>query len=214
MIYYIYYNQQQLGPLSVEEIGQYNISPTTKVWREDQDTWKDAIEFEELQQFFLKTPPPLEIIPPPIELGKNHPIAVHPHLYSEQKVNEEKKYIEKNGFGAREKQPMFKRLFSFKGRIRRLEYGLSMLIYFIYVLPMELIDENDLSQGFAIFWLLLFIPMVWFNFAQGAKRCHDRGNSGWFQIIPFYGLWMLFAEGDLGKNEYGDNPKGEGNISY
>jgi len=112
-----------------------------------------------------------------------------------------------------EKQSMFKRPFSFKGRIRRLEYGLSMLIYFVYVLPMELIDENDLSAGFAIFWLLLLIPMLWFYLAQGAKRCHDRGNSGWFQIIPFYGLWMLFAEGDLGKNEYGDNPKGEGNIS-
>jgi uncharacterized membrane protein YhaH (DUF805 family) len=44
--------------------------------------------------------------------------------------------------------------------------------------------------------------------AQGAKRCHDRGNSGIWQIIPFYGLWMLFADGDLGRNEYGANPKG------
>ena len=34
-----------------------------------------------------------------------------------------------------------------------------------------------------------------------------RGNSGWYQIIPFYVLWMLFAEGDKEANEYGNPPK-------
>jgi uncharacterized membrane protein YhaH (DUF805 family) len=58
---------------------------------------------------------------------------------------------------------------------------------------------------------LAYIPMLWFLWAQGAKRCHDRGNSGWYQIIPLYGLWMLFADSDNGVNEYGENPKGVGN---
>lgn len=53
----------------------------------------------------------------------------------------------------------------------------------------------------------MLVPYFWFIWAQGAKRCHDRGNSGWFQIIPFYGLWMLFAEGETGTNEYGNSPK-------
>jgi len=26
-------------------------------------------------------------------------------------------------------------------------------------------------------------------------------------IIPFYGLWMLFADSEPGTNEYGPNPK-------
>jgi uncharacterized membrane protein YhaH (DUF805 family) len=60
--------------------------------------------------------------------------------------------------------------------------------------------------------LLLMIPGYWFLLAQGAKRCHDRSNSGWFQIIPFYVFWMLFAEGFPGPNEYGLNPKEIGNY--
>ena len=51
--------------------------------------------------------------------------------------------------------------------------------------------------------------MLWFYIAQGAKRCHDRGNSGWYQIIPFYSLWMLFGNSDVGENEYGPRPKNE-----
>ena len=58
---------------------------------------------------------------------------------------------------------------------------------------------------------VLIIPIFYFFIAQGAKRCHDRNNSGWYQLIPFYALWMLFADSDDGVNEYGSNPKGIGN---
>jgi uncharacterized membrane protein YhaH (DUF805 family) len=47
--------------------------------------------------------------------------------------------------------------------------------------------------------------------AQGAKRCHDRNNSGWYQLIPFYFIWILFGDSDTGFNDYGPNPKGIGN---
>jgi len=53
-----------------------------------------------------------------------------------------------------------------------------------------------------------YIPLVWFLIAQNTNRCHDLGNSGWYQLIPFYGLWLLFAEGNTGGNIYGRNPKG------
>ena len=105
---------------------------------------------------------------------------------------------------------MFKNPFSFEGRIRRLEYGLSYLIYFTVALLFQLTMGGNKPNLFLR--MLFIIPLAWLLLAQGAKRCHDRGNSGWYQLIPFYIFWMLFADGDVGNNEYGPNPKGIGNI--
>jgi len=104
---------------------------------------------------------------------------------------------------------MFKRPFSFKGRIRRLEYFLSGLIYAVWYGILRALQPSYWKEpsGFYWFWLMLIFPLCYFLLAQGAKRCHDRDNSGWYQIIPFYGLWMLFADGDEGNNSYGDSPK-------
>ena len=103
---------------------------------------------------------------------------------------------------------MFKRPFSFHGRIRRLEYGFSFIIYFIwYVIIGVAGQSNNMSEGAAIFILVTYIPMIWFLWAQNCKRCHDRGNSGWYQLIPFYFLVLLFGDGEEGSNDYGDNPK-------
>lgn len=104
---------------------------------------------------------------------------------------------------------MFKHPFSFEGRIRRLEFGLSYLLYFILLVLISIL--TDTSEKIVLFGIL-FIPLIWFYIAQSAKRCHDRGNSGWYQLIPFYFLWMLFADGEFGENDYGPNPKGSGNT--
>lgn len=103
---------------------------------------------------------------------------------------------------------MFKNPFSFEGRIRRLEYGLTMLIYFLFALAINVLVVFSSEHGAGMLLLVLYLPVVWFVLAQGAKRCHDRNNSGWFMFIPFYSLWMLFAEGDRGENQYGHDPKG------
>jgi uncharacterized membrane protein YhaH (DUF805 family) len=103
---------------------------------------------------------------------------------------------------------MFKQPFSFDGRIRRTEFGLSYIIYIVAAVVIGALMSIDGS--FSLLGLL-FIPAIWFLLAQGAKRCHDRGNSGWYLLIPFYVFWMLFADSDIGSNEYGLNPKGIGN---
>jgi uncharacterized membrane protein YhaH (DUF805 family) len=104
---------------------------------------------------------------------------------------------------------MFKTPFSFEGRIRRTEFGLSYIIYIVAAGIISALMEISEATSFLG---LGFIPVIWFLIAQGAKRCHDRGNSGWYQLIPFYVFWMLFADSDIGQNEYGLNPKGIGNT--
>lgn len=106
---------------------------------------------------------------------------------------------------------MFKKPFSSEGRIRRMEYGISYIFYILMAIMINIIIElleKDSSNQIATFMALsIYIPLLWFFFAQGAKRCHDLGNSGWYQIIPFYFLWMVFSDGQKGRNEYGENPK-------
>jgi uncharacterized membrane protein YhaH (DUF805 family) len=109
------------------------------------------------------------------------------------------KFIRKN---------MFKNPFSFNGRIRRSEYVFSMIISSIALLIVNLI-----LPIYEIIWLtyiayIAYIPLLWFHCAQGAKRCHDRGRSGWYQIIPFYYIILTFGDSDFGDNKYGNSPKG------
>lgn len=106
---------------------------------------------------------------------------------------------------------MFKNPFSFEGRIRRLEFGIGILVRYVAILAIGFFayaggSDHGVS-GILFIFLLGLIPFIWFSIAQNAKRCHDRGNSGWFQLIPFYGLVLLFGTGDVGENRFGEDPK-------
>lgn len=111
---------------------------------------------------------------------------------------------------------MFKNPFSFEGRIRRSEYGISIILFafarvvLIFLLAAAFSRQEDYTNAM-VFNLILSIPLLWFLWAQGSKRCHDLGNSGWFQLIPFYSLWMIFQDGVPGSNQYGENPKNNQN---
>lgn len=105
------------------------------------------------------------------------------------------------------KKTFFKRLFSNNGRIRRTEYLISFTIFLVLYVAMDRI----ILTGINPIIMLAYIPLLWFLLAQGAKRCHDIGNSGWYQIIPFYFIWLLFAESSDEANQYGLNPKECGN---
>lgn len=107
------------------------------------------------------------------------------------------------------KQRLFANPFSFSGRIRRLEFGLSTIVYFFcLILIGASAEESSL-------WGLLYIPLLWFWWAQLCKRFHDRNKSGMHILtlfIPVYNfvvlLMQLFADGDPYENDYGVDPKG------
>lgn len=108
-----------------------------------------------------------------------------------------------------EKKKMFRHPFSFNGRIRRLEFGLSFIIYVVIAFWINVeFDEIPLIG-------LLYIPLLWFWWAQLCKRFHDRNLSGIHILtlfIPLYNIYVLvmqfFADGDKYENDYGVNPKG------
>lgn len=113
--------------------------------------------------------------------------------------------------------------FSFGGRVRRTTFWISSLIcrfilyssFIIYLLEwMSTPEFEQWEQGKQYYngdlvFLLIFIPTYWVFIAVHAKRCHDLGHSGWWMLIPFYGLWLAFQNSQSGDNKYGPNPKGE-----
>ena len=120
---------------------------------------------------------------------------------------------------------MFKNPFSFNGRIRRIEYLLSNLlggfvfgIAFWLGIGTSLVGAEAASAGGLGFGMLIAIAAIlggiWFTIAQDVKRLHDVDKSGWFVlflIIPvinfILGIYMLFADGTVGPNRYGNDPK-------
>lgn len=107
---------------------------------------------------------------------------------------------------------MFSNPFSFRGRIRRLEYVVSLTAAYaaFYLIG---IAYGRAGENASLLLLGLQILCWWFLIAQGAKRCHDLGHSGWWQLIPLYGLWMIFAGASPGSSKYGLNPK-ERQLAY
>lgn len=95
---------------------------------------------------------------------------------------------------------MFRRPFSFQGRIRRLEFVISSLILFVVSLAMGVAFAPKLPP---LYVRLIMLPFLWLYIAQGVKRCHDLGKPWWWFFIPFFVLWMLFVPGEQRVNEFG-----------
>lgn len=96
---------------------------------------------------------------------------------------------------------MFNKPFSFKGRIGRAEYAISFIVFTAFYFTVgPIVESNDMGSLLG----LLIIPVMWFLLAQGAKRCHDTGRSGWWQLIPMFWIILIIAKGDVRDNRYGE----------
>lgn len=105
---------------------------------------------------------------------------------------------------------MIQRLFSFEGRIRRSEYGISFLVLAIVFGILNTLVKEAATSGLLFFF---YIPLQWILIAQGAKRAHDMDKSGWWQLVPFFNIWTVFSQGTVGPNQYGPDPKQSTTIS-
>lgn len=183
--YYIAISDNKEGPLSLDDLKVKKLTKDTLVWYDGLENWVKASEVNELKDL-LKSENSIQLKKVKTSNTDNH------------KQSKSNKVTEK--IRNKSSKKMFSNVFGFKGRIRRLEYGLSYLAY-IFIYSLFSAKPDSLLILFSL-WVMIYVLI-----AQGAKRCHDRGNSGWYQIIPFYFLWMIFGEGDKESNYYGPSPK-------
>ncbi len=103
-----------------------------------------------------------------------------------------------------------KKYAEFEGRARRKEYWMFVLFYFIFYIVAAVIDS--------IFGMFLLSPlyslgMLIPSISVCARRLHDTGRSGWWQLIhliPLLGqivMLVFLVQDSRDKNDYGENPK-------
>jgi len=122
---------------------------------------------------------------------------------------------------------LVKYLFSFKGRFGRAQYWLSqvvqLLILFGLIILMAMLaaalgfrggDASENPVG-----VVIALTYFWMVLACHAKRWHDLGRSGWWQLvalIPFGGIYVLImcgcVRGDTGPNHYGPDPLADSDV--
>lgn len=115
---------------------------------------------------------------------------------------------------------------SFKGRFGRAQYWLSQVLQLVLLFGLVVLigmllgaigvpaSAVDNPMGFVI-----AVAYFWMMIASHAKRWHDLGRSGWWQLvalIPFGGIYVVvmcgFVRGDTGPNRYGPDPLADRDI--
>ena len=98
-----------------------------------------------------------------------------------------------------------KKYFCFEGRAGRKEFWMWVLVVFVISLILNFIPKAGQILS-AVFSLAVLLP----GLGVTARRLHDTGKSGWFQLlalIPFIGalivLILCIPEGSKEANAYG-----------
>lgn len=96
---------------------------------------------------------------------------------------------------------------SFEGRINRQTFWIAFGMFFAVGIVAYIIA---LAISLVLIYLVA-LALIYPQVAVGAKRFHDMGKSGWYQLIgliPFVGgiillIWLGVVEGDPGDNAFG-----------
>jgi uncharacterized membrane protein YhaH (DUF805 family) len=110
-------------------------------------------------------------------------------------------------------------LFSFEGRISRLEWWEFAIPYVVFLALLYWAESSFAELGprktyVAIAIFVVYAVGLYMWLAVNVKRCHDRGHSGWFvllSLIPLVNIWYVvevcFFPGQSGPNRFGPDPK-------
>ncbi|WP_227430336.1 DUF805 domain-containing protein [Psychrobacter sp. I-STPA6b] len=121
------------------------------------------------------------------------------------------------------------------GRLRYLSYQLFITILFylaivVFIAIFALVsDASQLNEGLSfvdIILIILFIPLYLANLIYSViiypkRRLNDLGYSGWLALLMFvplinlfFILYLIFARGNEGVNQYGAPPRENRTIHY
>jgi uncharacterized membrane protein YhaH (DUF805 family) len=105
----------------------------------------------------------------------------------------------------------FRRSFDYRGRARRTEYWMFVLIHVLVLVALGVLGSNvheAFSVAFGVYFLVAAVPLI----ALAARRLHDVGYSGWLQLVnllPFGSvavLILMVLPGEPQPNRYGPPP--------
>lgn len=188
MNYFISNNGVQKGPLTFEQLKEQEINKDTLVWKEGTSDWVKASEVEELV-------PILELLPPPVDnIAKDN--VTDETVTKDAEVDDRGRKIVDN-------TKMFSHFLTFKGRSRRTEYIIVFVIMNSLCKVCAPMIEDDPAVS------LIIVAALYIFLSTAVRRCHDRGHSGFYILIPLYYIYLLWADSVPGTNKYGNNPKGE-----
>jgi len=83
----------------------------------------------------------------------------------------------------------FRRFLDFRGRSNKLQYRLFLFFYVLTDLLLSAFGGGSTTLN-NIVMLCLLVPLL----AVQIRRSHDTGKSGWWILLPFYSIYLIFAK--------------------
>jgi len=111
----------------------------------------------------------------------------------------------------------FNKYVDFNGRARRSEFWWWVLFTFLLGIVASIIDAilgTRSSSGTGLIQTLVQLAVLLPSLAVGARRLHDTGRSGWWQllwiaiIVGWIFLIIWYCQDSHSDNKYGPSPKG------
>ncbi|GAB4362452.1 MAG: hypothetical protein Kow0026_26240 [Oricola sp.] len=206
-------NNEQKGPVDLAEIDMLVaagvIGPDTPVWRDGMADWQPAaaaLPESSKPNGWPDAPPPMRPQAPAPGGPAGSAPGAEPHAARDtDAARHPVEFMECVKY-------CFNHYARFRGRARRPEFWYFALFNFLVSLGLGVVDRlvlgfgDDVSPLNSLYSLAVLVPSI----AVGARRLHDTGRSGWWQLIlfiPLIGLIVLIiwwaGRGEERANEYG-----------
>lgn len=114
----------------------------------------------------------------------------------------------------------FRKYATFEGRAARSEFWYWFLFGLLGGIVTGFVDGflfDAAGLFYGVFSLVILLP----NLAVAARRLHDIGKSGWWQLltlVPLIGIVVLIVwwvrAGQTGGNRFGDDPLGVADAAF